>query len=910
MRRTFVSLRSLAAVAALLGLASTALIGAYPAQAASASPSSTSVDCNSLSASDDTTFSGPIGSTFTVTNTANAARCTVVGLSGATVTGLSQGAGPGELAAGATATFTITGSGGFDLSGAGSSMFTINATGSASTPSLNLVYATGYLNANGGTCTGAMQFTASPGAIASFTTPTRVECSNAEYVLAGWAYDPVSKTPDFDPGVTVPIGPSSFTLYAVWIPEGVEITYDANVAPETACLKDGVDQTTAESRQAGPYVVPLTSTVASQAPCAPDGFTLKGWALTGNGPAVLAPGEQLSYARRAQLDKMRVIAPVDEPGTACCPVTRTSGKVRVIAPVDSDACAKSGPLHHNRLIAPVDSPSDCSDVAFGEDVTLYAVWGRDITVDCPDTRGIPLWTFSCTDFGDVPIGATATLSVRITNQSLKAHNLELKPGTTLTTPNGELDLVDNSCDSVAAKQSCTIKIAWTPTTVGELGTVPLTVCQTGNALQCYQPSVAQQLRGNAVPADYLVTYDLRLTTPVPSILLGSSTPVAVEALRNGELMPNARVSLTASSGLAFPNGTMSTSVTTDATGAATVQVTGNAMTRGSVTAAYGNTSTTTPLRVTDVTVSIDKSSMNSGEQAIATITAAPRTRIKISTFDKLGVKNANATCGAPNSIAFWGLISGLVRKALIVVTDDTGKATVPVCGLLAPTTRGEDASSIAEAMAVGPGTLRAVVALPGDCTFNGCDWIPSNTDAASSDEVDVRTNVSMVVNTQEIAAVSSAPSPGTFNPGKVNGVTFTITSPTPNDSRIYVSTTPRPSRFWIANRIEASVIKDRAPIFYYTTSSYTGDITDAQERSHMYLTSGMPLHLYYLVGRMNENYNMTVDLAVRDVTSIYPNAYIIFPKAAEISAPAGVTAGQAFVPTVACNSRMGIICTS
>lgn len=160
-----------------------------------------------------------------------------------------------------------------------------------------LVYPTATIDANGGTCVGPTQYIKASGQNAAggtFTTPTSATCTRTSYSLAGWARSATATTSAFEPGSTVPIGLESFTLFAVWRPNGIEIVYDANVGLDTQCLSsNGTNLTTAAERQTTPTVVPASSAAAAQAPCTPPGHTLNGWSLTGAGPLTLVKGAAL-----------------------------------------------------------------------------------------------------------------------------------------------------------------------------------------------------------------------------------------------------------------------------------------------------------------------------------------------------------------------------------------------------------------------------------------------------------------------------------------------------------------------------------------------------------------------------------------------------------------------------------------
>ena len=162
---------------------------------------------------------------------------------------------------------------------------------------LALVYPTASINANGGTCQGPTQYIKYQGqnaASGTFTAPTAGSCTRTNYSLAGWAQSATATTSAFAPGSTVSIGNESFTLFAVWRPNGIEIVYDANVGLGTQCLSaNGTNLTTAAERRTTLTVVPASSAAAAQAPCTPPGHTLIGWSLTGAGPLFVVKGAAL-----------------------------------------------------------------------------------------------------------------------------------------------------------------------------------------------------------------------------------------------------------------------------------------------------------------------------------------------------------------------------------------------------------------------------------------------------------------------------------------------------------------------------------------------------------------------------------------------------------------------------------------
>jgi len=191
----------------------------------------------------------------------------------------------------ATGLFTVTSTGTVNVmrvynGGAASQLGTITIGGSASGPTdPALVYPTLNLNANGGTCSGTMQFTKYNGQNGTVTLPTGDTCTREGYTLAGWARTADATSSAFAAGSTVPIGDESFALYAVWRPDGVQVTYDANVGANDVCLASGIPTDVRTSTS----VVPVGSATATSAPCTPGDMVLAGWALTGDGAVAVQP---------------------------------------------------------------------------------------------------------------------------------------------------------------------------------------------------------------------------------------------------------------------------------------------------------------------------------------------------------------------------------------------------------------------------------------------------------------------------------------------------------------------------------------------------------------------------------------------------------------------------------------------
>ena len=157
-----------------------------------------------------------------------------------------------------------------------------------------LVYPTATIDGNGGSCTGPTQWIKLPGqgdweAVAGMHL---INCTRTNYAWLGWALSATATTIAFSPGSAVPIGNESFTLYAVWSPLGVEIRYNANVGNADQCLQ-GTSNLVGDARQSAPVVLSAGGAVATAAPCTPIDARLVGWALTGDGPSVVAAGAAL-----------------------------------------------------------------------------------------------------------------------------------------------------------------------------------------------------------------------------------------------------------------------------------------------------------------------------------------------------------------------------------------------------------------------------------------------------------------------------------------------------------------------------------------------------------------------------------------------------------------------------------------
>lgn len=283
--------------AAVAVLSSATLLGGLLVGASPASAAAVTLQCEN----DSKAISLPVNETLNI----SVAHCTIQSTSG--VGSFSPSSGyvyPGPIvfssATAGTASLTIYGAGN------NPTVLTINVGGaSATVTDPALVYPTAYINPNGGTCTGTLQFTKVNGQNGTITTPTSSACTRTGYTLRGWARSDDARSAEWAPDVTVPIGTDSFTLYAVWAANGVEVTYDANVGLATPCLAAGVDLPTAPERRSTSVVTPASSgqavsvgsdgivrwtSAAPASPCTPVGYTLAGWSTSPTG-AVRAGGQ-------------------------------------------------------------------------------------------------------------------------------------------------------------------------------------------------------------------------------------------------------------------------------------------------------------------------------------------------------------------------------------------------------------------------------------------------------------------------------------------------------------------------------------------------------------------------------------------------------------------------------------------
>lgn len=156
-------------------------------------------------------------------------------------------------------------------------------------------------DAHGGVCTGSMQITVPAGG--SYTVPTEgsgaFQCERPMYTLAGWSHGHVLDLPGSQARVpVVSTGQSAAvvedtTLKAVWIPQGVEIIYDANVHGDDECLDHSGNNVPVEQRTSPAILHKADHHIAHHAPCTPPGHVLQGWVLKTDRGAAARSGAML-----------------------------------------------------------------------------------------------------------------------------------------------------------------------------------------------------------------------------------------------------------------------------------------------------------------------------------------------------------------------------------------------------------------------------------------------------------------------------------------------------------------------------------------------------------------------------------------------------------------------------------------
>ncbi len=337
---------AVAVLAAGVLAGATSVLVAPQAAAAAASPGSIVVDCGVANGVSATTITGRVGDTFTITNTSGTG-CTIAATNGiAQLTNLSGS----SLPASTVSTGTILAAGTFTVQASGGTAqpMTVVIGDPSPAPEYTITF-----NANGGTCgVDAQSITAA--ANEWYAVPTDgtgpYQCHRDHYVLTGWSHGSTILKPGGeqeapDLAVPAPSSPSTpripgtgtrttlafapaapwarssdstpssttvthamvadhETLYAVWTPLGVEITYDANVGTGDTCIGSGGDDVELADRstEAEVFFAGTQDFLATSAPCAPvnmngDPLPLLGWALSGDGAVAYGPGTDLTMTK-------------------------------------------------------------------------------------------------------------------------------------------------------------------------------------------------------------------------------------------------------------------------------------------------------------------------------------------------------------------------------------------------------------------------------------------------------------------------------------------------------------------------------------------------------------------------------------------------------------------------------------
>ena len=161
------------------------------------SPASQTIDCSGL-AQGPFTFSGSVGETFTIVNSANPQDCLLFGLAGVvTPGGAGYLGGPDRIIGGGTATFTIIGSGSFTADTQQSVMITINVVAGGG-PTGPATVVKGSFDPRGGSCVFNGQPRSEPYAffVIGFSyAPGAAECVRPNCAHVGWNLSSSSTTP-------------------------------------------------------------------------------------------------------------------------------------------------------------------------------------------------------------------------------------------------------------------------------------------------------------------------------------------------------------------------------------------------------------------------------------------------------------------------------------------------------------------------------------------------------------------------------------------------------------------------------------------------------------------------------------------------------------------------------------------
>ncbi len=212
----------------------------------------------------------------------------------------------------------------------------------------------------------------------------------------------------------------------------------------------------------------------------------------------------------------------------------------------------------------------------------------------------PLWTFTpltATTLA-VPVNTTATIQYLITNQSQKSHTLAMLPIAGIQ----QKTTLGNCANpfTLAYQQSCTLTLEITGNALPADVLGGPKVCQQGNVLQCYQPSVANSLNitritaSNAMLTSNVATLALATSGNARTILLTntSQTPAFDVAYSVSPALPAGSIISPATCGTIAPSDTCTLTITPGATPSAMPGDT--APTPIALSIAGSNTNTLTP----------------------------------------------------------------------------------------------------------------------------------------------------------------------------------------------------------------------------------------------------------------------------------------------------------------------------
>lgn len=394
-----------------------------------------------------TTITGNVGDTFTLENDRNQdngpsfvslvngtgtvsmgatncttdSSCTVLDSTGAhnsavfTITGLGTITARRYLYSGGSGVYSTINTITISASGGGSSGSTISDDPATVYPSATL-----YVQGDCGSKR-VLQFVKRDGANAMITLPTNAQCFSRDgSTLTGWTNQQPQAAPrgaslqTFAPGQQIPIGDESFSLWAIWKPHGVRITYDSNVALADQCVDDTGTNLPLALLRSFMVTVDPSANLASAPSCHPKDpqNVFAGWKINNTG-ALYAPGARLN--------------------------------------------------------------SGTTTFAGGDEVRMSAVWQPTRTLTCQQGRaGLVrppaslLITQQCgTDFGFVPVGWTAIIPSAWRNNATMPLSINVSVNGTHS--EDVRVLPTSTCGPVQSPGStCQVNLAWTPQQTGDV----------------------------------------------------------------------------------------------------------------------------------------------------------------------------------------------------------------------------------------------------------------------------------------------------------------------------------------------------------------------------------------------------------------------------------------------------------